>query len=127
MSSCVFYRCERIAEHAGYCFLHKQYSSVPAPAKVKVAIAKVSEKRKVVNREYDNIKKEILGADNLCKIKSPACTGIAQGLNHTVKRSPSNLTKRSNLVASCNPCNNFLESNSKWALTNGHTISKFRP
>ena len=123
---CTWYNCTRKSEHDGFCFHHKQYSSKPVPEKVKVAIAKVSEKRKVINKEYKIIKDDILSKDDRCKIKSPECTGKAQGLNHTVKRSPSNLIERSNLVGSCNSCNNFLECNSKWALKNGHTVSKFK-
>ena len=123
---CTFPICARISEHDGFCFLHKQYSSKPVPEKVKVAIPKVSEKRKVIDKLYRKIKNEILGEDNLCKVNSPACTGIADSLNHTQKRSPSNLIKRENLVSCCISCNGYIETHDAWARHNGHTVSRFK-
>ena len=123
---CTWYNCTRKSEHDGFCFQHKQYSNVPVAAKVKVGIAKVSEKRKVIDKLYRKIKNEILGEDNSCQIKSPACTGIADSLNHTQKRSPNNLTVLTNLKACCCiSCNGYIETHDAWARHNGHTISRF--
>ena len=113
------------AEPNGYCFLHNAKMGNPKAEKVKLPIAKVSVKRKQINKEYDKIKAEILTTDDQCKIRSPVCTGKAQGLNHKQKRSPGNLTKRNNLIGCCNACNSFLESNDAWARKNGHTVSRF--
>jgi hypothetical protein len=125
MSECSFPTCTRIPEHNGYCFLHKIYSSVPQPPKVKKEIPKVSEKRKEQDKQYKKVKKEILGKDARCKVKSPVCTGKAQGLNHDQKRTPGNYTNVNNLTPCCNACNLYIEEHSAWALENGHTISKF--
>lgn len=94
--------------------------------KVLQVIAKMSAKRKEVNKEYNKIKKEMLTKDDRCKIKSPECTGKAQGLDHRQKRSPSNLIKIDNLLAACNACNLYKEVNPIWATNNGFSISRFK-
>ena len=76
------------AEPNGYCFLHNAKMGNPKSIKVKLPLPKVSAKRKVINKEYKKIKDSIISADKACKIKSPVCTGLAQGLNHLQKRSP---------------------------------------
>jgi len=104
--------------------LQKLGTKQPTPKKMNV-IAKVSDKRKIVNREYKKIVKGKLKENPLCEIKSPECTGKAQGLNHKQKRSPKNLTKLSNLENACNACNGYVERHPKWAKENGHSKSRF--
>lgn len=123
---CSFPLCKRIIDRGTHCFLHAKSFEPAKAAKAKMPIPKLSVRRKRELPIYRRIVADVLGKDDRCKIKSPVCTGKAQGLNHTVKRSPANLIEPTNLVAACNACNNFLESNSKWALVNGHTISKFK-
>lgn len=89
-------------------------------------ISPVSDKRKLVNKVYKKIVKEILDKDNKCKIKAPGCTVIAQGLHHVVKRSPGNLTDKENLIPACNHCNSYLESHDSWARKHGFVKSKFK-
>lgn len=127
--TCKFPLCKRKIEKDGYCFLHKIYSgSKTAQEKtVNKPIAKVAAKRKVTNKEYKKIVNDMLGCNNKCEIKSPVCTGIANGLNHKQKRSPSNLIDIKNLERSCNACNSFVENNVDWAIENGHQISRFAP
>lgn len=62
-----------------------------------------------------------------CQVRSKVCTNIGQGLHHLQKRNKDNLMKKQNVLVCCNPCNQFIESNSKWAAENGFTISKFKP
>lgn len=125
IDTCVFPTCSRKSEVHNYCFLHKIYSSSPAPVAPKKAINKVAEKRKSVNKEYNKVKGAILKADGRCKVNSPACTGKAQGLNHKQKRTPANLVKLTNLEACCNACNEYIETHADWAKANGHFVSRF--
>ena len=123
--NCTWYKCTMKAEPNGYCFLHNAKMGNPKAEKTKKPINKVAEKRKVINKQYKVIKDEMLAKDDQCKIRSPVCTGKAQGLNHIQKRSTGNLTRRNNLIGCCNACNSFLESNDAWARKNGHTVSRF--
>ena len=96
------------------------------PQKEVKAIAKMSAKRKEVNKEYKKIVKSKLKENPDCVVKSPECTGKAQGLNHKQKRSPKNLTELANLENCCNACNAYIETHPKWAKANGHFISRFK-
>lgn len=86
-----------------------------------------SKKRQKDQRKYRNIIKKMADQDNTCEIKSPVCLGLMSGANHKQKRSPKNLLDVKNLERSCDPCNNFVELNPKWAAENGHQISRFAP
>jgi 5-methylcytosine-specific restriction endonuclease McrA len=77
----------------------------PAKKTEVCAIPKQSEKRKKEQKEYVKIVKEMLLENKECSVKSPECTGGAQGLNHKQKRSPKNFLDRANLERSCNACN----------------------
>ena len=94
--------------------------------KVPKPIAKVSEKRKKENKVYKKQVKAAAKKDDRCKVKSPVCTGKAQGLHHIQKRSPANLTDVNNQLPACNACNLYIEENSEWAKNNGFTISRFK-
>lgn len=124
--SCTFPLCTRPASDNGLCFLHGKYHGAKIAPERPKAIAKVSKKRKVINREYRKVVSEKLSKDNRCKINSPVCTGRAQGLNHKQKRSPNNLINSNNLENSCNACNLYCETNVGWAKKNGHFISRFK-
>jgi len=94
--------------------------------KDKKPIARQSEKRKTEQPKYKKIVKEMLAQNPNCEIKSPVCTGKAQGLNHKQKRSPKNLLDKANLERSCNACNLYIEEHPDWAQENGHQISRFK-
>ena len=64
--------------------------------------------------------------DDSCQIKSPVCTGKAQGANHKQKRSPKNMLDKKNLERSCNACNRYVETHVEWAKENGHSVSRFK-
>lgn len=95
------------------------------PSKEKKPIAKMSAKRKEVQKEYVKIVKKAAKKDHRCKVKSPDCTGKMQGMNHIQKKSPANITIEKNLTPSCNACNLYIELNTDWARNNGHLISRF--
>ena len=95
--------------------------------KPKVRISIKSVKRVAEERLYKKIVKEMLALHPYCRIKSPVCTGKAQGLDHLQKRSPKNYLKRNNLIPACNACQIYKEENPEWSNKNGTSISKFKP
>ena len=134
MADCKFPNCSRHAETNGFCVGHKIYAgssskenTEPAkPYQRQKPLPKVSPKRKKEQRIYRKQVKTAIQKDPRCKIKSPVCTGEAQGLDHKQKRSPANFLDPNNQVPACNACNRYKEENPKWAEANGHSISRFK-
>lgn len=146
---CKFYKCTRIVEKDGYCFLHKMYAGASTSAtihkdivagspiaklqkkkesnaKPRKPIAKQSKKRKKEQPVYVAMVKAAAAEDDSCEVRSPVCTGKMQGFNHTQKTSPKNRLDRENLKRCCNACNDYIEKNTEWAEENGHLISRFK-
>ena len=122
---CAFPNCKSAEDRGGYCIGH---AKMFAGAKVKEPpkpIAKESPKRAKENRKYRKEVGKALESDPRCHINSPVCTGEAEGMNHKQKRSPNNISKKSNQEHSCNACNNYVEANPVWAKENGHQVSRF--
>lgn len=92
-----------------------------------VKISVMNAKRMAQQRLYRKIVKEMLSENPRCEIKAPGCTGIAEGLQHKIKRSPKNLLDRKNLLRSCNSCNTWIENNPLQAIAMGVSVSKFKP
>ena len=92
-----------------------------------VRISIMSVKRMAQQRLYRKIVKEMIEEDPRCEIKAPGCTGIAEGLQHKVKRSTKNLLNRKNLLRSCSSCNTWIENNPLEAIAMGVSDSKFKP
>ena len=92
----------------------------PAP------IAKQSDKRKVDQRAYVKIVKEMLAENPNCEIKEDGCKGKASGLHHMKKRSPATFLDRKFLKRSCDSCNSWAELHPLEAIEKGHSISKFK-
>lgn len=122
---CRFPICKRISSHDGYCFHHKMYSSKPVVKKVKPGIAKVSEKRKVDQREYVKIVAEMLAEDPNCHIKETGCQRLASGLHHQKKRSPATFLDKRFLKRACDNCQTWCEIYPLEAIAKGHSLSKF--
>lgn len=85
----------------------------------KPKIKPISKKMQVAKRVYREVVKEMLSKNDRCEIKSPDCTGKAQGLNHKQKRSMKNLTDKDNLERACNACNLYVETHPAWAKKHG--------
>lgn len=77
----------------------------------------------VDKKEYKKIVKEMLSENSRCELKTPVCTGIAQGLHHQKKRGM-NLLNKKFLKRSCNPCNLYVEEHPDYAMEHGLSISK---
>lgn len=134
MADCKFPACKRFAEQNGYCIGHRIYAGASIKVKDEKAkseprqkpLPKQSPKRKKEQRIYRKQVKTAIEKDNRCKIKSPVCTGEAEGLDHKQKRSPANFLDTNNQVPACNACNLYKELNPAWAEAHGHTISRFK-
>lgn len=123
MEQCKFPLCKRHAEKNGYCIGHRIYAGEEKPKK---GIAKYSEKRAELQKEYRKLVKTMLEENKRCEIKAPGCTKKAEGLHHLQKRSPKNMLDRSNLKRACNHCNLYIETNPAWAEEKGFSISKHK-
>ena len=124
---CTFYLCTRKAEPGGLCFLHRKLLGGTKETKKIKPIPKKSEKRKVDEKEYKKIVKELLSESDLCELNvDGVCIRKAQGLHHMKKRTGKNYLDRKFLKRACNPCNLFCETHPKEAMQLGLVISKFK-
>lgn len=111
---CKFPACQYPANRDGYCIHHAKH------------FAGIKSKGRAVDRDYMKIVKDIKSARPYCELKTPVCTGRTQGLHHIQKRNRSNLKEFSNLLASCNRCNLWVEEHPKEAIKLGISKSKFK-
>jgi len=124
--TCIFPLCTRKADKGPYCFLHGKHFSGPIPAEKPKPIARESKKRRKKNAQYrKKVGNEITAGETPCVVKSPDCTGYAQGKNHKQKRTEKNLMEDENLEDCCNACNGYIERHPAWAKENGHWVSRF--
>ncbi len=87
-------------------------------------IPKVSVKRKKINDEiYSPLSKKIRQENPKCKVNSPVCIGITQGVHHTRGRVGKHLTAEQELIPSCNPCNHYVETHPSWAKERGLKVA----
>lgn len=98
----------------------------PTGAKQKKPVKKVSEKRKVEQKEYVKIVKEMMKVSDRCEIREEGCQGKASGLHHMKKRSPATFLDKSFLKRACDSCNAWCELHPLEAIERGHSISKHK-
>lgn len=92
--------------------------SKKAPVKIK----QVSDKRAVINREYAKESRPVWKGQP-CQIRSPVCTGAAQGIHHRKgKDSPTLLMDKRYWMAACNFCNSYVETHDEWARKMGYKV-----
>ena len=72
-------------------------------------IKKVAKNRPKIDREYAALSKKIRAERPWCEIRSPVCTGKAQGLHHT-KGQGIYLLDETTLLSACNACNGWVEA-----------------
>jgi hypothetical protein len=127
---CTFPNCRNNAVNNAYCIGHEKLMRGPQPAETKPAgkrqkpIPKKSKKRIRQDAEYKRVSAELGARTKPCQIKSPVCTGRAQGLDHKKGRVGMNLLDKTNLVPACNACNTYCSDNPAWAADNGHAVSR---
>lgn len=90
----------------------RMWGELPAPApKPRKAIPKVSEKRKVLNKQYSAESVPFWKGKD-CEIKAPGCRKKAQGIHHIWGKVNSNdLMDKSGWMRACNSCNTWVEAN----------------
>lgn len=115
---CSFPNCTQRSNHSGYCIGHAKLMGIPPTKKEKKRIARKTSGLASDERKYRKIVKEMLEESNLCEMRTPDCTNIANGCQHK-KRRGSNLLKREYLIRSCGPCNLWAELNPLKALEMG--------
>lgn len=99
--------------------------SDPAPKPKKVyKIKPFSDKRAKLNREYA-VKSRPYWQDQMCAIRSPLCTGAAQGIHHRKgKATPELLMDETWWMPACHFCNSYVENNDAWARKHGFKLSR---
>lgn len=99
----------------------------PAEEKPKPqGIKKQSDKRKIDQKAYVKIVKEMLKENPNCEIKEEGCQGKASGLHHMKKRTPATFLDRQFLKRACDNCNAWAELHPLEAIEKGHSVSKFK-
>lgn len=81
-------------------------------------IPKVSKKQASLNRKYSALTKKGIDEVIMCEMRSPVCTGKAQGKQH-IKGRGIHLLNKEKLIDACNSCNLYAEINPEWARENG--------
>lgn len=124
--TCTFPLCKQNEYKNGLCINHHRVygNSTSEVKKANKPIADKSAKRKELDKEYRKLVKKMLSESNACEVKSPVCTGKAEGLHHVQKRTAKNMLDRSNLKRCCNHCNQWIEEHPLEALEIGVSKSK---
>ncbi len=107
----------------------KVYKLRRTPIKKKsYKIKKVSKKRKVQNKYYSQEKQKFLEGNPVCQIQSPVCVHVAAVIHHTNGREGERLNIVEDWMASCSPCNLYVEckEGTKWAYENGKKQHKHK-
>jgi hypothetical protein len=75
------------------------------------------------NKIYNAEAKEFKINNPICAINSPVCIKRTQGVNHKKGRGD-HLMDKDTWEPACNPCNQYCEDNTQWAIDNGHKESR---
>lgn len=87
-------------------------------------IPRESKKRARINREYAKESRPVWRGKP-CEIRSPECTGMAECINHKKGKITMELLMNPNFwQPACFKCNNYIEQHHKWAVENGHKVSR---
>lgn len=80
------------------------------PPKAKKPLKKVSEKRKVENKEYKTLRAVYLENHKFCEVKFKGCTGKATEIHHDEGRANARLNDVANFVSICRNCHTITEN-----------------
>jgi len=126
MSECSWPTCSDPATHGIHCFQHyRVYGTTKNEKPKQNPIPVKSAKAKDQHKEYLKIVKEMMKESDQCEMRTPVCTGKAEGLQHK-KRRGKNLLNKEFLIRSCNMCQDYVEKHPKWAIENDLAISKYK-
>jgi len=81
----------------------------------------VSDKRKVLNKEYSEARKEYFSTHPNCEV----CGAGATDIHHKAKRGK-NLSNLEMFMATCRTCHNRIHDNPAWARELGYLIYEFK-
>jgi hypothetical protein len=95
----------------------------PKKEKKRCRLRPYSLKRQAINKVYNPEARQFVKNNPKCAINSPNCTGRTQGVHHKKGRG-SYLMDKSTWIPACNPCNDYCEDHSQWAIDNGHKESR---
>lgn len=87
-------------------------------------IAKMSVKRSLENKEYLKVRLEYLNENQVCEVKTPACTRWATTVHHKRGRTGDLLTNRDHFLGACFTCHSYIEENPDWAKRHGLSESR---
>lgn len=76
-------------------------------------------------KDYKKESKVFRNAHPICEIQSPVCIHTTQGVHHKAGKIGALLNDKKYWLASCNPCNTWIEDNDKEARAKGLKISKY--
>lgn len=85
-------------------------------------IKKVSNKRKVENKEYTKLRKAFLESSIYCQVKG--CKKLATEVHHKKGRIGKLLTDISYFLGVCRECHNKIELEPLWAKENGYSLNR---
>jgi len=98
----------------------------PAQKVARSGVKPVSAKRAAINREYAKESRPFWKGKP-CQIRSPVCTGQAQGIHHRKgKATKEDLMDKRYWMAACNCCNAYVETNDAWARKMGYKVSRLK-
>jgi 5-methylcytosine-specific restriction endonuclease McrA len=80
----------------------------------------VSDRRKVLNKEYASVRREYLLSNPRCGV----CGGGATDIHHKSKRGK-NLSNKDTFMAVCRICHNRIHDNPAWAKEMGYLIYEY--
>lgn len=132
--TCAFPLCSRIAQKNGLCLNHRIYANEFPTAIIKEEmkakekpkpINKVSEKRKIQNRELAKIVARIKKERPECEMKVPGvCSKVTTTVHHSKGRIGDLLLNPKYLIASCSECNLWEVNNPKEAKAIGISVDR---
>ncbi len=102
----------------GFCFRHQVKKD-----KAK-GIAKVSDKRKELNKELAKVVKRLKLEHPFCEIRAEGCTGKTDCIHHKAGRIGTKLLDESYMMASCSNCNLWVEEHDAEARAKGFKLSQ---
>lgn len=96
----------------------------PKP-QARVPLPKKSAKRMKEDKVYFAERDLFLLQRKKCELKTPDCTGRATCVHHSAGRIGDKYLNKTYWMASCQPCNSWVEVNDKEARARGLKLSKF--
>jgi len=80
-------------------------------------------KRQKINVEYNREARQFRNDNPMCRINSPLCTRLTQGVHHVKGKATIRiLMDKKWWKPACNACNGYVEDHREWAAEHGHKL-----